>query len=68
MTDLCGRDDQFFRLRSVGDKYFHDVVEVVNQPSFFFLVEVKATTLGSTAEEGRLRVQVTQDDIERMVA
>jgi len=31
-------------------------------------VQVKGTRLGYTAEENRLRVQVTQDDIARMVA
>ena len=70
MTDLCGRDDPFFRPRFLGDKYptFGYIVEVVDQPSYFFFVQVKGTTLGYTAEEHRLRVQVTQDDIDRMVA
>ncbi len=31
-------------------------------------MQVKGTTLGYTVEERRLRVQVTQDDIDRMVA
>jgi hypothetical protein len=70
MTDLCGRDDPFFRPRFLGDKYptFDYIVEVVDQPSYFFFVQVKGTALGYTAEEHRLRVQVTQDDINRMVA
>ena len=70
MTDLCGREDQLFRPRFLGDKYptFDSIVEVVDQPSYFFFVQVKGTTLGYTAEEHRLRVQVTQDDIDRMVA
>src|SRR5213080_161927 len=70
MTELCGRDDPFFRPRFLGDKYptFDYIVEVVDQPSYFFFVQVKGTTLGYTLEEHRLRVQVTQDDIERMVA
>jgi hypothetical protein len=70
MTDLCGRDDPFFRPRFLGDKYptFDYIVEVVDRPSYFFFVQVKGTTLGYTAEEHRLRVQVTRDDIDRMVA
>src|SRR5215469_9993986 len=70
MTDLCGRDDPFFRPRFLGDKYptLDYIVEVVDQPSYFFFIQVKGTTLGYTAEEHRLRVQVTQDDIDRMVA
>ena len=67
MTDLCGRDDPFFRPRFLGERYptFDSIVEVVDQPSYFFFVQVKGTTLGYTAEEHRLRVQVTQDDIDR---
>jgi hypothetical protein len=41
---------------------------VVDRPAYFFIVQVKGTTLGHTVEEHRLRVQVTQDDIDRMVA
>lgn len=41
---------------------------MVDQRSYFFFVQVKGTTLGYTAEDHRLRVQVTQDDIDRMVA
>jgi hypothetical protein len=54
----------------LGDKYpaFDYIVEVVDRPAYFFFVQVKGTTLGYTAEEHRLRVQVTQDDIDRMVA
>jgi hypothetical protein len=70
MTDLCGRVDPFFRTRFLGGNYptFDYIVEVVDRPSYFFFVQVKGTTLGYTAKENRLRVQVTQDDIDRMVA
>ena len=70
ITDLCGRDNPFVRPRFLGDKYptFAYIVEVVDQPSYFFFVQIKGTTPGYTAEEHRLRVQVTQDDIDRMVA
>src|SRR5689334_2276887 len=70
ITDLCGREYPFFRPRFLGDKYptFDYIVEVVDQPAYFFFVQVKGTTLGYTVEEHRLRVQVTQDDIDRMVA
>ncbi len=70
MTDLCGRDDPFFRPRFLGATYptFDYIVEVVDRPAYFFFVQVKGTRLGYTAEGRRLRVQVTQDDIDRMVA
>jgi len=70
ITDLCWRDDPFFRPRFLGDKHptFDYIVELVDQPSYFFFVQVKGTALGYTFEENRLRVQVTQDDIARMVA
>jgi hypothetical protein len=70
ITDLCGRDDPFFRPRFLGDKYptFDYIIEVVDRPWYFFFVQVKGTTMGYTAEENRLRVQVTQDDIDRMIA
>lgn len=69
-TDLCGRDHPFFRPRFLGDKYptFDYIVEVVDRPEYFFFVQVKGTTLGYTVEERRLRVQVDQEDIDRMVA
>jgi len=69
MTELCGRADPFFRPRFLGEKYptFDFIVEVVDQPSYFFFVQVKATTLGYTARENRLRVQVGQGDIDLMV-
>jgi hypothetical protein len=70
ITDLCGRDDPFFRPRFLGDKYptFDYIVELVDAPSYFFFVQVKGTALGYTTEENRLRVQVSQADIERMIA
>ena len=69
ITDLCGRDNPFFRPRFLGDKYptFDYIVEVVDQPTYFFFVQVKSTTLGYTSEGNRLRVHVTQEDIDRMV-
>jgi hypothetical protein len=70
MTELCGREDPFFRPRFLGDKYptFDYIVEVVDHPRYFFFVQVKSTTLGYTVEEHRLRVQVSQEDIDCMVA
>ncbi len=63
LTDICGRDDPFFRPQFLGDKNptFDHIVEVVDQQSYFLFVQVKGTTLGYTAEERRLRVQLTQD-------
>lgn len=70
MTELCGRDEPYFRPRFLGDKHptFDYIVEVVDRPEHFFFVQVKGTLLGYTKEEGRLRVQVDQIDVDRMVA
>ena len=70
MTELCGRADPNFRPRYLGEKYptFDFIIEVVDQPAYFFFVQVKATTLKYTVKERRLRVQVGQDDISLMVA
>jgi hypothetical protein len=70
LTELCGRSDPFFRPRFLGDKYptFDYIVEVVDHPAYFFFVQVKGTTLGYTAEGRRLKIQVSQDDVDRMVA
>jgi len=70
MTELCGRNDPFFRPRFLGDKYptFDYIVEVVDRPEYFFFVQVKGTTQGYTQNPRRLRVQVSQDDVDRMVA
>jgi hypothetical protein len=70
MTDLCRRVDPHFRPRFLGDKLptFDYIVEVVDRPSYFFFVQVKGTTQGYTKKERRLRVQVTRDVIDRMVA
>ena len=70
MTELCGREDPLFRPRFLGDKYptFDYIVEVVDHPAYFFFVQVKATALGYTQAPHRLKVQVPQEDIDRMVA
>lgn len=70
MTELCGRDDPYFRPRFLGDKYptFDYIVEVVDRPSYFFFVQVKATTQGYTKQWNRLQVQIPQEDVDRMVA
>ncbi len=73
MTELClGRTRPFFRPRFLGDKYptFDYLVELVGHESYFFFVQVKATTLGYRTGKGapRLRVNVKKTDVERMVA
>lgn len=71
ITELCGREDPYFRPRFLGDKYptFDYIVEVVDQPAYYFFVQVKATAQGYTKEPPlRLKVQVVQQDIDRMVA
>lgn len=70
LTDLCGRDVPYFRPRFLGDKYptFDFIVEVVDNPAYFFFVQVKATVKGYTNDEKRLIVQLGQADVDRMVA
>jgi hypothetical protein len=71
MTELCGRDEPFFRPRFLGDKHptFDYLVELVDVPQYFFFVQVKATTQGYTQRAPiRLKVQVSQADVDRMVA
>jgi hypothetical protein len=41
---------------------------LVDHPSYFFFVQVKGTAQGYTAKKPRLKVKVTQQDIDRMVA
>jgi len=68
MTEFCGRDDPFFRPRFLGDKFptFDYIVEVVDRPEYYFFVQVKGTTQGYTQAPYRLKVQVSQDEIDRM--
>jgi hypothetical protein len=70
-TAPYGRADPIFRPRFLGDKYptFDYIVEVVDRPEYFFFVQVKSTTKGYTEHPPyRLKVQVSQTDVERMVA
>jgi len=71
MTDPCGRSVPFFRPRFLGDKYptFDFILELVDQPEYYFFVQVKTTTQGYTlTAPNRLKVQVSQADVDRMVA
>jgi hypothetical protein len=70
MTELCGRADPYFRPRYLGEKYptFDYIVELVDHPAYYFFVQVKGTMLGYTKDPVRLKVQVSQEDIDRMVA
>ena len=70
MTELCGRADPYFRPRFLGDKYptFDYIVELVDHPAYYFFVQVKGTTQGYTKDPVRLKVQGSQEDIDRMVA
>lgn len=69
ITDLCGRDDPYFRPRFLGDKFptFDYIVELVDHPAYFFFAQVKGTTRGYTKNPTRLQIQVSQTDIDRMV-
>src|SRR5262249_45003271 len=70
ITDLCGREDPYFRPRFLGDKFptFDYIVELVDHPAYYFFVQVRGTTLGYTKDPVRLKVQVSQEDVDRMVA
>jgi hypothetical protein len=70
MTELCGRPEPYFRPRFLGDKYptFDFIIELVDHPAYYFFVQVKATIQGYTKDPVRLKVQVSQVDIDRMVA
>ena len=69
MTELCGRDEPYFRPRFLGDKFptFDYLLELVDHPGHFCFVQVKTTTLGFTVEPPKLKIQVSQTDVERMV-
>jgi len=70
ITELHGREQPFFRPRFLGEKYptFDYLVELADHPNYFFFAQVKATTQGYTQDPVRLRVQVSQKDVDRMVA
>lgn len=70
MTNLCKRDTPYFRPRFLGDKYptFDYIVELVDRPEYYCFLQVKTTTLGYTVNPKRLRINVPQVDINRMVA
>jgi hypothetical protein len=62
MTELCGRNEPYFRPRFLGDKFptFDFLVELVDHPGYFFFVQVKTTTKGFTIDPPKLQVQVSQ--------
>jgi hypothetical protein len=73
MTQICpGRDEPFFRPRFLGDKFpvFDYLVELVGSEAYFFFVQVKTTKLGYRSGRGarRLRVNVSREDVQRMIA
>ena len=70
MTEACGRPEPYFRPRFLGDKFptFDFIVELVDHPAYYFFVQVKATTQGYTKDPVRLKIQIPQEDIDRMVS
>lgn len=70
LSALWGRDEPVFRPRQFGEKHptFDFLIEVYDRPACFFFVQVKATVQGYTKDPQRLKVQVPQADIDRMVA
>jgi len=69
MTELCGRNEPYFRPRFLGDKFptFDYLLELVDHPGYFFFVQVKTTTKGFTINPPKLKIQVSQTDIDSMV-
>ena len=61
----------FNELRPTGnvDKFptFDHLLELVDHPGYFFFVQVKTTTKGFTLDPPKLRVQVSQTEVDRMV-
>jgi hypothetical protein len=69
MTELSGRNEPYFRPRFLGDKFptFDYLLELVDHAGYYFFVQVKTTTKGFTRNPPKLKVQVSQTDIDRMV-
>ena len=69
MTELSGRDEPYFRPRFLGDKFptFDYLLELVDNPGYYFFVQVKTTTKGFTMNPPKLKIQVSQTDVDRMV-
>jgi hypothetical protein len=72
ITQICpGRNEPYFRPRFLGDKYptVDYLVELVGREAYFFFVQVKTTRQGyrQGKKTRRLRVNVTREDVQRMV-
>ena len=70
ITDFCGREAPIFRARFLGDKFptFDYLIELVDHPSCFFFVQVKGTIQGYSQKQSRLKIRLSQADVDRMVA
>jgi hypothetical protein len=73
LTQICpGRNEPYFRPRFLGDKYpaFDYLVELVGSEAYFYFVQVKSTRRGYRGErrQRRLRVNVSGEDVQRMIA
>ncbi|MCI0641411.1 MAG: DUF4365 domain-containing protein [Gemmataceae bacterium] len=71
LMDFCGNPDPYFDVHPLGEKCptFDYLVELVNSGDSvpYFLVQVKSTQQGFTLKKRRLIIQVTKDDVVRMV-
>ena len=70
ISDFRGRDKPLFRPRFLGDKFptFDYLIELVDHPNSYFFVQVKGTIQSYTIKESRLKVQLSQKDVDRMVS
>jgi hypothetical protein len=73
LSDYCGRVEPFFRLHFLGEKcptvdYLVELVGSTSESGFFF-IQVKTTAQGYTKDAAarRLKVQVSQQDVDRLV-
>lgn len=72
LTDFFGRNEPFFRLCFLGDKWpgFDFLVDLVGtgEATRFFLVQVRATRLGYTKTAPiRLRIKVSSAEVRRIL-
>lgn len=71
LMDFCGNPEPYFDVHPLGEKCptFDYLVELINagQSVPYFLAQVKSTQQGFTKNNRRLQVQVSADDIRRMV-
>lgn len=71
MTDFAPPNQPIFRPHPLGDKFptldYHVELIGSKKRGRYFFAQIKATTLGYTVRERRLRISVSKTDIQRML-